>query len=79
MIGNYSFNFQGVALIITFIGLLASMFFYCGLLGTQENEYEVIRETQIDDVNNLNAHNREKHFLKSFLIYGVSLTYVNDL
>ncbi|XP_018577138.1 major facilitator superfamily domain-containing protein 12-like [Anoplophora glabripennis] len=70
------YKFKGVALIITFTGLLASMFFYCGLLGTQENEYEVIREADINDVNNLNTHDRQKHFLKSLLIYGVSLMYM---
>ncbi|KAJ8923207.1 hypothetical protein NQ315_001762 [Exocentrus adspersus] len=73
---NDFYKFKGIALIITFIGLLSSLLFYCGLLGVQENEYEVIRDAEVDDVNNLNTHDRQKHFLRSTLIYAVSLMYM---
>ncbi|KAG5879219.1 hypothetical protein JTB14_026717 [Gonioctena quinquepunctata] len=68
------YKFKEIALMITFIGLLASMLFYCGLLGTYENEYEIIREA-VDDVNNLSNHNG-KHFMKSLVIYCVSTMYM---
>nr|XP_023029278.1 major facilitator superfamily domain-containing protein 12-like [Leptinotarsa decemlineata] len=68
---------QEIALLITFIGLLSSMLFYCGLLGTYENEYETIGETEIEDANTLHNHNG-KHFLKSFVIYCVSVMYMTS-
>ncbi|ERL89193.1 hypothetical protein D910_06567 [Dendroctonus ponderosae] len=68
------FKFKEIALIIVFMGIMASLLFYCGLLGTFENEYEMIREA--DDVNHLNSNNQDKHFLKQSIIYLVSLTYM---
>lgn len=61
-------------MIIVFVGFLCSLLFYCGLLGTFENEYEVIREA--DDVNHLNSNNHEKHFLRQSIIYLVALALV---
>ncbi|KAL1498164.1 hypothetical protein ABEB36_009006 [Hypothenemus hampei] len=70
---NDFYKFKEIALVIVFIGILASLLFYCGLLGTFESEgYEVIT----DDVNNLNTTNHDKHFLKQSIIYMVALTYV---
>ncbi|CAH1135916.1 unnamed protein product [Ceutorhynchus assimilis] len=68
------YKFKEIALIIVFIGILASLFFYCGLLGTFENDYEIIREA--DDVNNLNTNNHDKHLLKQSTIYLVALMYM---
>lgn len=50
---------------------MASLFFYCGLLGTYEDEYEVIRGSENEDANNLGSH--DGHFLKSVVIYLVAL------
>ncbi|VEN40083.1 unnamed protein product [Callosobruchus maculatus] len=66
------YKFKEIALIITFIGILSSMFFYCGLLGTYSDGYETLREPE--DVNNLNDNNR--HFLKSVVMYTVALMYM---
>nr|CAI5839050.1 unnamed protein product [Callosobruchus analis] len=66
------YKFKEIALIITFIGILSSMFFYCGLLGTYGDGYETLREPE--DINNLNDNNR--HFLKSVVIYTIALMYM---
>ncbi|XP_030751839.1 major facilitator superfamily domain-containing protein 12-like [Sitophilus oryzae] len=67
-------KFKEIALIIVFIGLMASLLFYCGLLGSLETNYEIIGEAY--DENNLNSNNHEKHFLKQSIIYLVSLMYM---
>ncbi|KAJ8946335.1 hypothetical protein NQ318_004225 [Aromia moschata] len=72
------YKFKEIALIITFVGLLASMLFYCGLLGTYESEYEEIREAELEDVNNLNTTNSDQHFLRSLIIYCVALMYMSS-
>ncbi|XP_074035967.1 major facilitator superfamily domain-containing protein 12-like [Leptinotarsa decemlineata] len=74
---NDFYKFKEIALLITFIGLLSSMLFYCGLLGTYENEYETIGDSEIEDANTLHNHNG-KHFLKSFVIYCVSVMYMTS-
>ncbi|XP_066260688.1 major facilitator superfamily domain-containing protein 12-like isoform X2 [Euwallacea similis] len=69
------YKFKEIALIIVFIGIITSLLFYCGLLGTFEiSDYEALLET--DDVNQLNSNNREKHFLRQSIIYLVALTYM---
>lgn len=68
------YKFKEIALIIVFIGSLASLFFYCGLLGTFEHDYDIIREA--DDVNNLNSREDGTHFLKQSVIYLVALMYM---
>ncbi|XP_050298744.1 major facilitator superfamily domain-containing protein 12-like [Anthonomus grandis grandis] len=67
------YKFKEIALLIVSMGLLTSLFFYCGLLGTYETEYEVIRES--DDVNNLNTKSN-RHFLRHSIIYLVALMYM---
>ncbi|XP_060522466.1 major facilitator superfamily domain-containing protein 12-like [Cylas formicarius] len=72
---NDFYKFKEISLIILFVGILASLLFYCGLLGTEENEYEIIRE--VDDVNHLNTNNG-KHFLRQSIIYLVALMYMTS-
>ncbi|CAH1115973.1 unnamed protein product [Phaedon cochleariae] len=71
------YKFKEIALIITFIGLLSSMLFYCGLLGTYENEYEVIREADPEDMKQP-SNQIGKHVLRSCVIYLVSIMYMTS-
>lgn len=66
---------QEIALIITFAGALSTMLYYCGLLRNEtENEseeYGAIEGTHIDL--NKKTRTNTRHFLKSHVIYCVSL------
>lgn len=48
------------------------MLFYCGLLRTDNNQYNVIEGINVIELNKQNGPNG-KHFLKSYAIYCVSL------
>lgn len=61
-------------MIITLVGLVSSMIFYCGALFKNEdpNGYEPIPESTRNS-NDFGTNKNVAHFLKSAIIYKVSL------
>lgn len=71
------FKFKEIALLVTFIGIIASLLFYCGMLSKPEYRYEEIVESeQPEDVNGLSIKGQISNFLKSPIIYQVSFMYM---
>ncbi|KAJ3640078.1 hypothetical protein Zmor_003395 [Zophobas morio] len=72
------YKFKEIALIITLMGLFSSLLFYCGTFSKEERnkEYESIPASESEDSSGLVANEDVTHFLKSSIIYKVSLMYM---
>ncbi|XP_072391386.1 major facilitator superfamily domain-containing protein 12-like isoform X1 [Diabrotica undecimpunctata] len=73
---NDFYKFKEIALLIIFLGLLSSMLFYCGLLGSYEEEYEPLLRDETVQMEMTELDKPTKHFLKQTLIYCVSVMYM---
>ncbi|CAG9858312.1 unnamed protein product [Phyllotreta striolata] len=69
------YKFKAIALIIMFIGLMASMLFYCGLLAKYEDQPEMEPLLNNGEIKDLNKQN-SRHFLRFSLTYCVSIMYM---
>ncbi|NP_001280547.1 uncharacterized protein LOC655856 [Tribolium castaneum] len=71
------YKFKEIALIISLIGIFASLIFYCGALTKEESrsDYDIIPESESDS-SGLVTNEEVTHFLKSSIIYKVSLMYM---
>ncbi|XP_068916276.1 major facilitator superfamily domain-containing protein 12-like isoform X1 [Tenebrio molitor] len=71
------YKFKEIALIITLIGIFSSLIFYCGALTKEDQtDYATIPGDESVDSSGLVTNEDVTHFLKSSIIYKVSLMYM---